>query len=199
MARRSDTTHYLWHHVPLHMRGHQLWPLKALAEVEPEIAAHHRAKYQGREHIAELYIPLLDCRWDEVIFLSPIHPQLLTNAMEEAGHSVHGRSVYQIPSEILSEHEVVWFDPKKSGPKGEVTPASVWKWNMASHTSQQLSDQAMPYYQQCLASGRRPLILATELHVIVRGYTRDGRPNPIDISAAEIITTNARSSAMHSE
>ena len=181
---------YLWHNVPAKMSGKFLWPLKALGEVEPEVAAIAQAKYKGREHIANLHIPVLDCQWNEAIFLSPIHPQLVNNAIHEAGHQVYARPVYQLLLETLREHEAVWFDPKKSGKNGELLPESITPFDWNSYVSEGLSDRAMPYYRQCAAAGHQPLFLGRELHVLVRGFTRAGKAHPIDVSQAAIITTH---------
>ncbi len=169
------------------MRGKALWPLKALAEIEPELGASYRAKYFGREHIATLHVPILDCAWDEVVFLSPIHPQLTANAMHQAGHVVRATPVYQIPADALKSHEAIWFDPKRAAADGSLTPESVSALNLDAYLSKPLSEYAMPAYQRSKANGRRPLTLGTELHVLVRGYGRDGIVRPIDVSGAQTI------------
>ncbi|MFM9890414.1 MAG: hypothetical protein ACKVOE_07250 [Rickettsiales bacterium] len=185
---------YLWHNVPASMDGNLLWPLKALHEIKPELAARYQAKYKGREHIAQLHVPVLDCLWDEVIFLSPIHPQLFNRAMHEAGHKVFSREVFQFKADVLENHEAVWFDPVQSGKDGALLPASIRPFDPRTYHSRSVSKYALPYYQRCAVEGRQPLIWGRDLHVIVRGYTRDGKTNPIDVRHAETIITEIPSS-----
>lgn len=181
---------FLWHHVPPAMKGNHLWPLRELEIIAPEIAAKNREKYVGREHIAQLHVPLLDCSWDEVIFLSPIHPYEISAALQTVGFPLRPGHVYQIEADTLKGREAIWLDPTKTGPDRMLTPESVATLDMDEYLSVPLSDKAVPYYQRCAEQGHRPLFLATEKHVLVRGYTRDKKPYPIDVSKAVVITKN---------
>ena len=181
----------LWHHVPQNMQGSLLWPLRALEEVSAEVAGVQRAKYAGREHIANLHVPLLDCRWDEVVFFSPIHPDTIHDAVRSAGGTTRAGHAYEIDMQTLKDHELIWFDPKKAGPNGALTPESVWPVEQSTYRAQPLSGRAPHYYKRCVDAGRQPLLLGTELHVLARGFTRDGAPHPVDVSQARVIAVGA--------
>ena len=93
--------------------------------------------------------------------------------------------------ETLKNHELIWFDPQKAGPNGALTPESVWPVEQSVYQAQPLSDRAPLYYKRCIEGGRKPLLLGTELHVLARGYTRDGTPHPVDVSNARVIPVGA--------
>ena len=194
--RRSNSigSAFLWHTVPANMQGTLLFPLRTLAQSHPDIAAGYRRKYEGRENIAKLHVPLLDCSWDEVIFLSPIHPQEIADALVAHGHPFLPKQAYQLHIHALKDHEAVWFDPTKAAPNGDLTEASVWPLDRENYRSQPLSKKAHAYYAQSASSGRRPLIYGTELHVLVRGIARDRQSKPLDIRSAEIITITSTTS-----
>ena len=77
---------FIYHHVPIDMIGTTLYPLNQLKKDYPELYQFHRKKYEKREHILEQRIPVLNnCLWNDVLFFSTIHPQLLFDARREAG------------------------------------------------------------------------------------------------------------------
>jgi hypothetical protein len=74
---------FAYHLIPLHLRGTVLYPLHQLTVIYPDIAAKHMTKYQGRRHLLNKPIPPLDCLWNDVLMLSPVHPAAMKAAMEE--------------------------------------------------------------------------------------------------------------------
>lgn len=182
-----DDLPYLWHLVPHRMMGEHLLPLKALLAQYPKIGAAQAAKYRGREAITTWRVPMLDCGWHEVIFLSPIHPRYFTEALRAAQVPITPWRAYQIPATALAQHEAVWFDPQKSGKPGGPTAESIAPWHAETYRSLPLSDACLPYYRETIRAGHRPLLFATEKHVLLRGFHRDGTPHPLSIAQAEMI------------
>lgn len=75
----------LFHAMITDPRGDQLLPLAMLRERYPDLHARHVAKYAGREHrLRERVIPL-ECTWADVVFLSPLNPTVLFDAVRSAG------------------------------------------------------------------------------------------------------------------
>lgn len=72
-------------------RGDQLLPLAMLRERYPDLHTRHFAKYAGRKHrLRERVIPL-ECTWTDVVFLSPLNPTVLFDAIRSTG--LHMRTV----------------------------------------------------------------------------------------------------------
>src|SRR3954469_11560600 len=67
----------LYHRRPADLRGTILYPLNQLAGVAPDLYQQQRAKYHGREALMEQRVPQLDCLWNDVLHLSPVHPARL--------------------------------------------------------------------------------------------------------------------------
>src|SRR5687767_12191852 len=65
--------------------GEMLYPLAELRHRLPETYAAARAKYAGREWLLERPVPPLGCRWQDVVFLSPISPRLIYGALHRLG------------------------------------------------------------------------------------------------------------------
>ncbi|WP_143120990.1 hypothetical protein [Streptosporangium canum] len=75
----------LFHAMITDPHGDQLLPLAMLRERYPDLHARHVAKYAGREHrLRERVIPL-ECTWADVVFLSPLNPTVLFDAVRSAG------------------------------------------------------------------------------------------------------------------
>ena len=80
---------YLYHKVSANMDGAVLHPLSTLKETHPELYVAHVAKYNGREHVMEQFIPTLGAKWNDVLHFTPIHPEELKKALVEAGMEPH--------------------------------------------------------------------------------------------------------------
>ncbi|WP_114855931.1 hypothetical protein [Brachybacterium sp. YJGR34] len=64
----------------------ELHPLSALQHADPEAYATAIAKYDDtpqRRRLPETWIPVIDARWTEVIFLTPIHPHAIWSAWRD--------------------------------------------------------------------------------------------------------------------
>lgn len=69
------------------------------------------SKYVGRESLLSVVIPTLDCLWNDVIFLSPVHPHKHYKEYEEIGFTPKNVQYYQIPIALLEGKRL-----------------TVWKW-----------------------------------------------------------------------
>lgn len=66
---------FVYHLVPPEMVGQELVPLNELRNNAPQLYERRRRYYQGREHVMDTRIALLgNCRWNDVLFFTPIHP-----------------------------------------------------------------------------------------------------------------------------
>ncbi len=96
-----DKSGTLFHAQPPIMYGNKLVPLASLKELNYDAYANVRRKYEGRMNVLETVIPILNCRWDEVIFLSPIAPITFAEVLTRLQYQV-------LPSRYFA------FDPYKT-------------------------------------------------------------------------------------
>jgi hypothetical protein len=76
-------------HAPVpELRGEALLPLNTLRERFPDIYAREHNKYVGREHILTTPVEPLSCTWADVVFFSPVPPDVLFEAIRASGRKV---------------------------------------------------------------------------------------------------------------
>ena len=100
---------FVYHRVPSNLVGGTLYPLNALALVHLEEAEFHQKKYQGREQITEARIPPLDCLWNDVLMLSPVHPGLLIQALRDGGRIIPPQHWYAVDATLLEPERTSLF------------------------------------------------------------------------------------------
>lgn len=75
----------VWHAALSRPYGEYLLPLNEIRSRNPELYRKHAAKYDGREHTMTQPVPPLHCTWSDVVFLSPVDPTPLFEAIRESG------------------------------------------------------------------------------------------------------------------
>jgi len=86
----------LYHMVPPAVCGDRLHPLSELRVIEPDLFKEYVKRYEGREFVMQISLPHLQCLWNEVIHLSPVHPHAIKEALEGAGFEWYQTSYYVI-------------------------------------------------------------------------------------------------------
>lgn len=183
---------YLWHYVPDNMKGNYLWPLAELATRMPQVAALQAKKYDDRQYMQKMHIPLLDCEWKQAIFLSATHPKDVYEGFRQAGLSRRPKKAFQIPVEALAGYEVAWVDltvPNEQPGALRLSESAVSKFDLSTYRSRPLSPASLEYFKAEADKGKIPLELLKEPHVVLRAYDRARNlPIPFDISGIDIIT-----------
>jgi hypothetical protein len=146
------------------MRGGTLYPLNALRAAYPELYEEERRKYDGREQLLELRIPVLDVLWNDALHLAPIHPSRLAAAWRTVGLSSPAweREFFEIPVARIDAKRAVWFT---SGalPLDDVTPFDPARYR-------ELTEPPAPYHEYLVdykERGRRARPFAYVPHVLV--------------------------------
>jgi hypothetical protein len=89
-----------------------LLPLDDLAELDPATYEAGLAKYRGspeRERLRETVVPLLNRRWTQVVFLSPVHPHAIWRTwFELTGQRLPSVEFWSIPVDRLPQPSVVF-------------------------------------------------------------------------------------------
>jgi hypothetical protein len=166
----------VYHFKPLDMTGNVLFPLNRLRETHPEIYSKAATKYVGRESLMSEVIPGLNCLWNDVLHLSPIHPQRIVDCWKQHGLIEHTRiserkiEVYEIPVELLLENNTVYFqsqnttfgDFSKSGDK-------YWAFKQGSYREQMdVEKTQIEVWQRDHQAGRRFLWYSHTTHILAQ-------------------------------
>ncbi|GAB2634337.1 hypothetical protein [Kribbella swartbergensis] len=67
------------------LRGTEILPLNLLRERHPDLYEREAAKYSYRPQAMDYPVHPLECRWSDVVFLSPVHPAPIFAALRESG------------------------------------------------------------------------------------------------------------------
>lgn len=155
--------------MPEQLLGTALHPLNELEERAHAAWLHARAKYDGRERVLEQRIPLLDCLWNDVLHLSPVHPGELVEALEGVGLEPGGRRFFEVDAARLDRGRAVIF--RNSTDREHRFDDGQWSWFEPGLVSplRRLPEATRVYYAQCAREGSRPLLFAYVPHVLFRG------------------------------
>lgn len=151
------------------MVGSVLYPLNELRERDPDTFARACAKYAGREQVLKQGVPLLDCLWNDVLHLSPVHPVEFVEALESAGFTPDRRRFVEVDAAELEPTRTVLF--LNSTDREHRYDESQWKSFDARVVPRhaRLPQATRDYYAACAHDGTRPLLFAYVPHVLFRG------------------------------
>lgn len=149
------------------MQGSLLRPLNRLNEVDPDLyrsAVEKYSNHPSRLEIPSRKIPLLDCRWGDVLQFSPIHPHLIANAMTEAGMMVPNWFFFEIPIKMVRDLPAVMYYGMEETPRYQTID---WE------TYQEL--EAVPkatakWYEQLAHRHRTGAVFNGIPHVMIHGH-----------------------------
>ncbi len=109
---------YIYHLKPEPMKGSELIPLNQMNH-DSDLFKSHARKYEGREHLMDEMIPMLDCRWNDVVQFSALDPQIIVHELKrfQADLKLLRTQYYKVHvDEIIGRYDSVVFDrivPKK--------------------------------------------------------------------------------------
>lgn len=160
------------------MKGDSLIPLNEMMSVDPELRAKYLEKYKGREEILERKIPLLDCLWNDVVQLLPLHPKKLFELQQQLGivEEIPDYRYYQIDvSQLDPNKTVVYF---KTAP-GEENVTVKWLADVNLDNLQDIPLATVEYYKSMARTGEPVFNYQFVPHVVYRGT--------IDVSSTQVI------------
>ena len=169
---------YFYHGIPEDMKGTKLIPLNKMLEVDSKLRDKYLEKYKGREEILGRKIPLLDCLWNDVVQLLPLHPRQLFGLQKELGliTEIPDYKYYQIDTSTLDPSQtVVYF---KTAP-GEENVTVKWLEDVQLEKLQIIPEATRKYYESIVGTGEPVFNYQFVPHVIYRGT--------IDVSSAQVI------------
>lgn len=172
---------HLYHIVPKELEGDFLYPLNVLARERPAVARAAAEKYVGREHLMDVVIPILDCRWNDVLHLSPLHPGKTKQALVAAGFQARDFRFFVIPPAAIPRGAAVNFmNSKDTGGRYDFDPGDFTPFDPAAYRELEAVPGAqIRYFSEMRRHGERPLLWARTPHVFYRGN--------LDIRPLEVI------------
>ena len=149
---------YVYHMVSIEMKGEVLTSLNEMKLIYPELYKTYSKKYLNHPERGSLLlrsIPKLDCLWNDVIFLSPLHPYYVYEALHSLGVSIKGDLMfYEIPTERLIDNQNAIYFYNKNNYKG---PA-------ADIPDEEIQIIDITTYRECAALPSETLAYFTEEH-----------------------------------
>lgn len=161
----------LYHIVPRDMEGDIIYPLNRMKETHPEVFEREVGKYRGRESVCEHPIPPLGCLWNDVVFLSPVHPEKLAEIARALGKSWFSADYFEIDPDIAgmsSENTAVSFQlatPELEPKRLIIEP---YDQDILPHVSE-VSEAQKEYMKKCADSGEPCFRFLFVPHVLFRG------------------------------
>ena len=117
---------YFYHLIPEPFIGSKLIPLNNM-DRDSELYQSHSKKYVGRESLTEQLIPILNCKWNDVVQFSALNPQHIINELQsiEPEFKVHRLRCFKVSvEEVEGTYEGVVFNRSKSRKKGDFSVSS---------------------------------------------------------------------------
>lgn len=169
---------FLYHRARPTMEGTLLHPLNVLRDLHPHIYARAIAKYAGRETLLQRPIPILNCLWSDVLFLTPVHPSQIRDALKEAGARNTDSQYFEIPVERIDPARAVLLEYPALEPRVErrYLPFSVEL--LGSRT--EVSAATRRYFAAEAAAGRPPMSYHGIPHILLK--------DSLDISGISVIS-----------
>lgn len=147
------------------MFGSELIPLNQMPGTMSEIRALHLSKYEGRQDILARRIPLLDCLWNDVVQLLPLHPRKIFDLQVGMGliPEVPQYKFFKIDTHLLDPGKtVVYF---KDAP-GEENVTVKWLQDTDFDELQDIPAATVAYYRSLQGTGELPFNYQFVPHIL---------------------------------
>lgn len=176
---------FVYHLHPKEMVGDYLYPLNQLREKAPDVYAAQAQKYKGREQLLERIIPPLNCLWNDVLHLSPVHPAAVRDALLAAGYNRYPQRWWQIDPEeagFSDQNTAIYlYSPRKRGnfdvPPDDFVPFSMKLLAKINKLPQATAD----YYREMEEEGKQAFLFHLVPHILHRGAIRISDLSTIEV------------------
>lgn len=171
---------FLYHGVPEDMEGDELIALDQMLAKDPVLHQKYLEKYKGREEILDRRIPLLDCPWNNVVQLLPLHPRKLFELQLQLGliNEIPEYRYFKIDPIILNlDNTVVYF---KTAP-GEENVTVKWLKDINLGELQEIPDATIKYYESMVGTGEPVFNYQFVPHILYKGSIDISKSRVVDI------------------
>ncbi|MGP9681975.1 hypothetical protein [Brachybacterium sp. AOP3-A1-3] len=157
-------------------------PLSDLATSDPAAYERALAKYDDtpeRRRLRDTWIPLLEARWTEAVFLTPIHPHAIWRAWRDiAGTELPSQEFWAIA--IDDVHRPVLFERRLSTTGEPIDPREVEAVDPQSFTTaHETTPRSADWIAHLAETGRRGAWFHGTPHVLTR--------RPVPVGSAQLI------------
>ncbi len=165
---------YFYHLVPNPFIGKKLIPLN---EMDPkgELFLSHSKKYIGRESLTKEIIPILNCKWNDVVQFSAINPQLIINQLRkiQPNLDITRMKCFKVCIEEVEDiYEGVIFEREQSREKGnfKIYPSEVKLLNSKNYKElSSVPEKTIEYWKRVESEGGKYLWFPYIPHVFLKG------------------------------
>lgn len=165
---------YIYHLKPEPFEGTALIPLN-LMDKSSALYLNHAKKYEGREELMQEIIPILNCKWNDVVQFSALDPQIIVGKLKEIHPElklIRGE-YFKIPIEtIVPQHQAVIFKRNPNHPKGDlsISPEDIELLTASSYQEQtEVPAATIKYWFNVKQNGGKFLWFPYVPHIFVKG------------------------------
>ncbi|MBT4790544.1 MAG: hypothetical protein HON90_03155 [Halobacteriovoraceae bacterium] len=165
---------YIYHLRPEPFEGTSLIPLNSM-DKESDLYKGHAKKYTGREDLMDGTIPILNCKWNDVVQFSALDPQIIVNELIKHKENLKLIRLYYFKvhvKDIVSKYDAVVFDRKVSRGKGDFRIDESEVQYLSENSYQELSQvpqETIEYWKSVKADGGKFLWFPFVTHIMVKG------------------------------
>jgi len=173
---------YLYHRVVDNTQGNILYPLNELKNIYPEAYKKHLEKYDGREHLLETKILILNCLWNDVLHFTAVEPRILFNNLAEAGFDTKElvwKRWYKIPVSGLDPTNTVTCIYRRDVSLIPDARSFALFDSSKMENYRTVSTETLEYYREQFKQGLRPLFFHRVPHILYKGT--------IEVEGVEIV------------
>lgn len=177
---------YLYHKVPADLKGNIIHPLNELKDIHPELYSSKLKKYENRDGVMKYLIKDLECKWNDVVHMSPIHPKDLKEALLDAGFQPKEMKFFQIDPEKLDleKTKVFLFKELRDKKSGKLNDDEIVNFKLEDLDKYSIiSEKTKAYYKKIVNNHDNTKMLFAFIHV-----PHILHKGSIDISNLPIIT-----------
>lgn len=170
-------TQYVYHLIDKGFKGKLLFSLNDLKDEFPAIYKKQMSKYKGREFLLKRRIVKINCKWNEVVHLSPYHPHTIYKALKQQGIDLEETRWVKIPVDYLDEKLAVIYRDFNQGANWVIEVNEI---DALDKVSDQLPKETIDYYKTMSKAKQSPMLFMFAHHVLYHSL--------IDIEGLEIIS-----------
>ncbi len=156
------------------MEGDFLIPLNDM-DKSSELYVKHASKYEGREELMDESLPILNCKWNDVVQFSALDPRIIVEELKkyQTDLVINRREIYRVPiSEIIGKNEAIIFDRDTTRKKGSfgILPHEVKVLSEENYNElTSVPKETIEYWKRVRDEGGKFLFFPFITHIMVKG------------------------------
>jgi hypothetical protein len=167
---------YLYHFIPEPFIGNSLIPLNNM-DKSSELYKKNVQKYKDREDLLEIQVPILNCKWNDVVHFSAIDPILIAKEILKINPEQKFKKAQYFKihvNQIINKYDAVVFDRPNRGDFGSQIGNNEFV-ELLQETYQELTSvrkSTIEYWKEAKEKNRPLLWFMHVPHVLVMGEVK---------------------------